>query len=168
MQAVQFLVAQIGRLLLSAIFIVSGAMKLYDWSGNKQMLLDTINNLVSSGKLTEAMQKNAEIMADYSPLFLAIAALLEVIGGVMVALGYKPRVGAMLLLIFILPVTLTFHHFWLIDDPTLRTLETIMLMKNVAIIGGLLLVCAYGSGPKKTKATSVKHDRQPEPDSKKS
>jgi putative oxidoreductase len=56
-------------------------------------------------------------------------------------LGYEARIGSVLLLLFLAPATLVFHNP--IVDPT----QMIQFMKNLAIIGGLLMVTAYGSGP---------------------
>ncbi len=65
----------------------------------------------------------------------------EIVGGLSLVLGYKARIGAVLLLLFLTPATLMFHNP--IADPD----EMISFMKNLAIIGGLLMVIVYGSGP---------------------
>ncbi|EKU98504.1 putative membrane protein [Leptolyngbya sp. PCC 7375] len=65
----------------------------------------------------------------------------QLLGGVALILGYKARIGSGLLLAFLIPATLVFHNP--IADPTQMT----QFLKNLAIIGGLLMVVAYGSGP---------------------
>ena len=69
-----------------------------------------------------------------APLLLAAAMVLMAVGSLLVISGRRQRLGAILLLIFLVPTTLIFHHA--IGDPA----ERIALFKNVAIIGGLLLV----------------------------
>ncbi len=61
-------------------------------------------------------------------------------------LGFKARVGAVLLIIFLIPATLIFHNFWAFEGME-RQMQMIMFMKNLAILGGLLLVLGLGPGP---------------------
>ena len=73
------------------------------------------------------------------------AALVEVIGGAMLALGWKTRWAAMALIAFTVPATFIFHAYWGVPaDQALN--QQIHFMKNLAILGGLLTVFAYGSG----------------------
>lgn len=117
----------IGRIFLSTIFIMSGVGKIFDWSGT------------------------AGYMAAYGmpaiPLFLVAAIIFEIGGGLSVLLGFKAKLGALALLVFIIPVTLIFHNFLPIADPMAQKLQMIMFLKNLAIMGGLFLVYSFGSGP---------------------
>ncbi len=81
------------------------------------------------------------------PLFLIAAMVLEIGGGLSVLLGFKAKLGAIALLILIIPATLIFHNFLPIADPMAQKLQMIMFLKNLAIMGGLLLVVSFGSGP---------------------
>lgn len=69
-----------------------------------------------------------------APVLLAAAMALMAVGSVLVISGYRVRLGAMLLLLFLVPTTLLFHSD--VSDPQ----ERIALLKNLSIIGGLLLV----------------------------
>ena len=73
------------------------------------------------------------------------AIFLLVIGGTLVLIGYRSGLGATLLLLYWIPVTFIVHAFWKEPEPQHR-IEAIMFMKNVAIIGGLLIVLVNGSG----------------------
>jgi putative oxidoreductase len=76
-------------------------------------------------------------------LYGAMVAL--VLGSFMILLGYRSGLGATLLLLYWVPVTLIVHSFW--NDPIeLRREHSIHFMKNVAILGGLLSVWVNGSG----------------------
>jgi putative oxidoreductase len=120
------LAALCGRILLSVIFIFSGFGKLMDWSG------------------TAAGMENHGMVA--VPFFLAGAIALELGGGLSVLLGWKCRWGAVALLVFIVPATLIFHNFWVVDETAARMNQMAHFMKNIAIMGGLLLVVAHGAG----------------------
>ena len=83
----------------------------------------------------------------FAHLVVPLAGLLALAGGVMVILGYRARFGALLLLIFLVPVTLVMHKFWGIPDPQLAMLQKISFMKNTSLMGACLLVMYFGSGP---------------------
>ena len=78
-------------------------------------------------------------------MLLSVAILFLILGGVLVLIGYRSGFGASLLLIYWIPVTFIVHSWW--NDPIeIRREESIEFMKNIAIIGGLLLIVINGSG----------------------
>ena len=89
-------------------------------------------------------------MTDYGitwqqDMLLSVAIFLLILGGVLVLIGYRSGFGASLLLIYWIPVTFIAHSWW--NDPIeIRREESIEFMKNIAIIGGLLLIVINGSG----------------------
>ena len=96
------------------------------------------------GKLTgfaDTQQQIASVGIPLAALVTIFTIVFEVAGGISLIVGYKARIGGVLLLVFLIPATLMFHNP--IADPT----QMIQFMKNLAIIGGLLMVVAYGSGP---------------------
>ncbi len=60
-------------------------------------------------------------------------------------IGYKTRLGALLLAVFLAPASLIFHAYWDYEGQEAAT-QQIMFMKNLAIIGGLCMVMAFGAG----------------------
>lgn len=79
--------------------------------------------------------------------FVPFAGVIGMVGGVLVMLGYRARFGAFLLLLFLVPVTFMLHKFWGIPDPHIAALQKVMFMKNVALVGGALLIMYWGAGP---------------------
>ena len=77
--------------------------------------------------------------------FLYGAIFLLTTGGLMVLTGYRAMFGSLLLLCYWLPVTFIVHDFWNAPKEQLR-LESILFMKDMAIIGGLLMLMGKGSG----------------------
>ena len=78
-------------------------------------------------------------------MLLSIAIFLLILGGILVLIGYRSNFGATLLLLYWVPVTFITHTWW--NDPDLsQRAESIEFMKNIAIIGGLLLIIINGSG----------------------
>jgi putative oxidoreductase len=115
----------LGRILLSMIFLASGGMKLMDWSGT------------ADGMAAEGMAA--------VPVFLALAVLCELAGGLSILLGAKARWGALLLAAFLVPVTAIFHDFWTYQGQEMQA-QMQHFMKNLTIIGGLLTLAATGAG----------------------
>ena len=109
------LFAFVGRIMLSLIFIISGAVKLADPSSTSTML----------GSVG-------------FPTSLAMPAILfELIGGIMIALGIFTRVMSLIFAAFCLLTALLFH------SETADTTQAAMAMKNVAVAGGFLCLFAY-------------------------
>lgn len=112
-----------GRLCFSALFIMSGYTHLQP---------GTIGMGISAGV----------------PWFLVMASgLMACAGGLMIALGYKARLGGFLVAAFLVPVTLTMHAFWDYANPAERMMQQISFMKNLSMLGGALAFWYFGSGP---------------------
>jgi putative oxidoreductase len=134
-RALSYLTAPLGRLLLSAIFLMSGANKLMNWS-------QTADQMRGEGMVAV-------------PFFLAGAVVFELGGGLSLLLGLKARLGALALVAFLVPVTLIFHDFWQYQDEA-QMRQMIHFMKNSAILGGLLAVLTHGAGPVSVDAATAK------------
>ncbi len=111
----------VGRTLIGLIFVVSGANKIAGFEGTQQYM--------------------AEYGMPATGLLLVGAIIVEIAGGLSVILGYGARFGAVALVLFLVPATLIFH-----TDFSQQT-QVIMFLKNLSIMGGLLLLVTYGSGP---------------------
>lgn len=105
-----------------------------------RVFIATIFLASAFGKITN-FQTTTEYMAAHGmPMveLLCVAAIaIEILGGLSLVLGYYARGGAVALLVFMVPATLVFH---IAPD------QRIQLLKNLAIIGGLLQVAAFGPG----------------------
>ncbi len=110
----------ISRIFLSIIFLRSAFGKISNFE-------NTTNSMINHG-------------VHFSSFFLVCAIILLIVGGISVLVGYKPQLGAIALIIFLLPVTLIYHLD--IDNSKQMT----QFYKNLAILGGLLLMSAYGGG----------------------
>ncbi|MBI2318540.1 MAG: DoxX family protein [Betaproteobacteria bacterium] len=125
MTALQRYLPLAGRLLLALIFVLSGFEKITGFSG-------TVGYITAKGLPL--------------PQLAAIGAIVfELAGSIMLVLGWKARWGALLLFVFTALATIFFHNFWAVPADQ-STNQMIHFMKNLAIMGGLLYVMAYGSG----------------------
>lgn len=76
-----------------------------------------------------------------SPKFaVIITGMLLLLGGLSVLLGYNTDIGLVLLLIFLIPTTFIMHQFWTIQDQQLKMVEMVNFLKNLALIGSILMI----------------------------
>lgn len=116
----------VGRILMAVIFLLSGIGKIGNFAG-------TAGYMASKGvPMTE--------------LLLVITIIIEVGSAVMLVLGWKARLAAAVLFLWMIPVTLTFHNFWAAPADQ-QMVQQIMFLKNLAMMGGILFIMAFGSGP---------------------
>ena len=80
------------------------------------------------------------------PSVLAFAtATLEVVGGLALAVGFQARWAALALALFTLLASVLFHNFWALPAEQVMV-QQLMFMKNLSVVGGLLLVFSFGAG----------------------
>lgn len=115
----------IARILLAALFITAGLSKISGFDG-------TVGYIASKGLPVPA-------------LLAVLAIALEVLGGIVVVVGYKARIASLLLAIFTLVAGFIFHNFW-VAPADQAYIQNIMFMKNLSIAGGLLLLTVFGAG----------------------
>jgi putative oxidoreductase len=120
----QALTTAVARVLLAAIFVMSGIGKFANLAG-------TAGYIASAG-------------LPLSQLLAVAAAGLEVIGGVLLVIGWQARWAALALAGFTVFASLLFHNFWAMPAEQ-QFMQQLMFMKNLAITGGLLFV--FGAGP---------------------
>jgi putative oxidoreductase len=75
-----------------------------------------------------------------------VAGIIAFAGGLMVALGFHARIGAVLLIVFLLPVTLFMHKFWGMSDPQLQQMQMVNFLKNLGLIGASAFIVYAGAG----------------------
>ena len=80
-------------------------------------------------------------------LAVPFSGLLALAGGLSILLGYRARIGAWLIVLFLLGVTPMMHNFWSVTDPMMYQMQMVMFMKNVSMLGGALVISQLGSGP---------------------
>ena len=80
-------------------------------------------------------------------LLVPLSGIIAGLGGLSIALGYRAKLGAWLIVLFLVPVTLTMHRFWGLSDQQAAQFQMAMFMKNVSMLGAALLITRVGSGP---------------------
>jgi putative oxidoreductase len=123
--AIDYLVP-LGRLLFVAIFIMSAPMHF------------------KGGPMIDHASQAGVPMAN---ILVPLSGIIAGLGGLSILLGFHARWGAWLLVLFLVPVTITMHRFWGIADPQATMMQQAHFMKNMSLLGAALLIAYFGSGP---------------------
>ena len=115
----------LGRFLFALIFLMAGANHF-----NKQ----TIGYAASHG-------------VPLAAIAVPLSGVLAIAGGLSILLGYRAKLGAWLIVLFLVPVSLMMHKFWTVTDPMMAQIQMILFMKNVSMLGGAVLISHFGAGP---------------------
>ena len=75
-------------------------------------------------------------------LSVAFSGVLLIVGGLSVLFDILPGFGLVALTLFLLPVTFIMHAFWKVQDPTVKMGEMVNFMKNIALLGAVLIFLA--------------------------
>ena len=113
-----------GRFLFALIFLMAGANHF-----NKL----TIGYAASQG-------------VPLASIAVPLSGVLAIAGGLSILLGYRAKLGAWLIVLFLVPVSFMMHKFWTVSDPMMAQLQMILFMKNVSMLGGALLISQFGTG----------------------
>ena len=125
MTSLQNASALIGRVLIAAIFIPAGISKIGGFEGTVGYIASVGLPLATAGAI--------------------VAIVIEVVAGAALLVGYRTKQAALVLALFTLVATVLFHNFWAMPADQ-AFMQQLMFMKNIAVVGGLLVVAALGGG----------------------
>lgn len=134
----------LGRVFISLLFILSAINKIIDWQESEHGLTNFLLDWQSYASFSAGLQNFLGLILDWVPLLLVLLIVLQLVGGVLLFLGIKIRIGASLLVIFLLFSLNLFHPFWFFSSLK-KQLELNLFLKDLAIMGGLLYVIAFGA-----------------------
>ena len=117
-------VVVLGRFFFALIFLLAGANHF-----NKQ----AIGYAASQG-------------VPLASIAVPLSGVVAIAGGLSILLGYRAKLGAWLIVLFLVPVSLMMHKFWTITDPMMAQIQMVLFMKNVSMLGGALLISQFGAG----------------------
>jgi putative oxidoreductase len=124
-----------GRILISVLFLISGFFKV---AGYSQIV-----------GYAEAQGLPLPGVA------IGLAAFLELACGLAILAGFQTRIASWLLFLYLIPVSVLFHNFWAVQGVAQQT-QMVNFLKNVAIMGGLLILAVNGGGAYSADAAVAK------------
>ena len=117
----------IARLLISAIFLQGALGKIMGWSGQASYM------------------QSHQLPARWIPAMLGIALLIEAGGVLCLLIGWNARAAAFVMFLYLGMVSVLLHNFWAQHGASAGGMQT-QFLKNIAIMGGLLMIAARGPG----------------------
>lgn len=117
----------VGRILFAALFVMSG-------------LAHFTRMGAMAGMVEQAGLRPARFWVGASGVVILL-------GGLSVLLGVYPKVGAALLVVFLVPAAVLMHRFWGVPDPMAAAAQMAHFNKNLALAGAALLILYFGTGP---------------------
>lgn len=124
-KSIQDSLTLIGRLLFAALFLPAGIGKLTGFAG-------TVGYISSVGLPLPTIGS-------------ALALTVEIVGSIALVLGFRTRIAALVLGVFTLVATFFFHNFWGVPADQ-AFMQQLLFYKNIAVVGGLLVLAANGAG----------------------
>lgn len=125
MKSIENTVNLIGRILVASLFLPAGISKLMGFDG-------TVAYFGSLGLVLPAA-------------LAALVIAIEVVGGITLVLGYKIQMTAIILALFTLGASIIGHAYWALPADQVFVAK-LLFYKNIAIIGGLLILASVGAG----------------------
>lgn len=116
----------LGRILVGQLFLLSGLGKILAFG-------PTAGYMASKG-------------LPMIQLLLVLTIVIEVGGGLMIIFGWRAKIAAAILFLWLIPTTFIFHNFWAVPDAE-KMMQQINFQKNLAIMGAMLFIYTFGSGP---------------------
>jgi putative oxidoreductase len=118
-------IALLGRFLFALIFLMSGP------------------NHFASKSIAYAASQGVPLASIAVPF----SGLIAFAGGLSILLGYRAKIGAWLIVLFLAVVTPMLHRFWAVTDPMMFQIQFAMFLKNISMLGAALFITQVGSGP---------------------
>lgn len=117
----------IGRFFLVAIFFLSAV-------GNKIPNFEGVSKYMAGAGVP-------------APKIILVGAIVFlIVGSLSILVGYKARVGAFLLFVFLVLASYFFHNFWALSDAAAAQAQQIQFLKNLGLMGAMLMITANGAG----------------------
>lgn len=123
------------RPMLAGVFVSSG--------------VDTLRNPAARVEKAEAVTTKVASrlpLPDDTEQLVKINAGVQVVAGLLLSIGRFPRLAALALAVSIVPTTLAGHRFWEAEDPSTKAQQQVQFLKNLGLLGGLLLAAVDTGG----------------------
>jgi putative oxidoreductase len=134
-----------GRVLFAALFIYSGATKLFGIQATAEAIAAKV--VIPALVAPYTAQLETATGMQLPQLLAMVSGGFEILAGLMIALNFGVRFFAILLIIHILLITYYFHDFWNQAPPD-NGKTLVDALKNLSLIGALFMLVGYGRGPR--------------------
>jgi putative oxidoreductase len=131
----------LGRIALVAIFIISGAQKLLDIAGTADYIQSKVT--IPSALTETTGQIEAAVGMPIWQVLAIVVALIELVGGLLIAFNVLTRAAAIMLFLFVAVTTFYMHDFWNLPSGPDKSNNMIHALKNLSMMGAFLMLAAW-------------------------
>lgn len=149
MKIIRLCTTVLARFCISLVFLAGAVNKILHWHETERSLMSALCEWQSNIGFSDELHDCLSAMIPIAPLLLVVATLFELLGALAVLVGVKEKLGASLLILFLIPATILMHPFWFVEG-ALREQMIAHCLKNIAILGGLLMILLQGTEKPKT------------------
>lgn len=136
MRFIQLCVLTLSRFFVSAAFLAGAVKNFISWHETEKNLISALSDWQAHFGVSTEIQVLFSILISWSSALLIFASAILLLGGLLVLLGVKEKLGIAMLIFFLIPATVLYHPFWWVEGVA-HELQTILFLKNLAILGCL-------------------------------
>ena len=122
--------------------------------------LDPEGKVKKAEKVTQPLAQRVSVLPEDTETLVRLNGATQVVAGAMLSLGLWRRLAATVLIGSLIPTTLAGHRFWEELDEDTRNAQMLQLLKNLGLLGGLVLVAANGTTRRGARASLGEHTRR--------
>ena len=148
MNILQVGIGYLGRVFLSVIFLFSALVEVWDWGTTEQYYNTIFTRWMHLYQGNEAMSLWLADVLSWLPTIVITSIVLKFLGALLMILRFRVCLGAFFLWIVAFAETSLIYDFWHLAGPE-QTTTMMLFFKNIAIMGGLMVVMAFGKGLRK-------------------
>lgn len=153
MSLLQSFISFLGRACVGIIFLAAGVYAILNWQGVEHIFIEKLCDWMTFFMGDPTWQMHLEKVMNASFLLLFSAVFFTLVGSLMLLLGITVRLGALFLILVLVPATGLMHPFWLLSAPE-KTTQMALCARNIGLLGALLLLLASGRGRPRKKGVS--------------
>lgn len=151
MKIIRIFFATAARFFISLVFLAGAINKILHWHESERSLHAILCEWQSNLGFSDSAHDCLGLLIPFTPILLLLATFMELIGSLSVLLGIKEKLGGWLLSLFLIPTTIVMHQFWFVDG-MMREQQLAHFLKNLAILGGLMVIILQGTEQKQPKS----------------
>jgi putative oxidoreductase len=154
MKLLETIALLLGRVCVSGYFLLNVVHQIINWHEVETDFIALIYNWNTYVSFSPTLQQIFQFILTWESPALMIGVIFEIVGAAFVLLGTKSKLGGWLLILYFLPMTIFVYHFWFLMGAN-EEIAFAHFMQNIAIVGGLFFIAAFGARKEKSDSFSI-------------
>jgi uncharacterized membrane protein YphA (DoxX/SURF4 family) len=154
MERLRAFIITISRFCISVFFLVASVKNVLYWHESEGRLMSALLDWQTYIDFSNEMSAIISFFISFAPLIHGLITTMMLVGGLLVLIGVKEKLGIVLLVLFLIPNAILYHPFWWVDG-VMREVETMLFFKDVALVGCLMNLLL----PRESSSAYIDSDR---------